>query len=182
MTEALLLVDIQNDYFPGGAMELVGSQEAGVEAGRLLQKFRQMSLPVIHIQHISTRAGAGFFLPDTNGVELHESVSPLPGETVIQKNYPNSFRETSLLEHLLELKTSRLFIAGMMTQMCIDSTTRAAADLGFNCVLAQDACATRDLTFGDIKVSAHNVQTAFLAALNGLFAQVTTVEEVCATL
>lgn len=179
MTQALLLVDIQNDYFPGGAMELVGSPAAGIEAGRLLQKFRQMSLPVIHIQHVSTREGAGFFLPDTTGVELHETVAPLPGETVIQKNYPNSFRETRLLENLLELQVSRLFIAGMMTQMCIDSTTRAAVDLGFNCVLAHDACATRDLSFNDVKISAQEVQTAFLAALNGLFAQVKTVEEIC---
>ena len=182
MAQALLLVDIQNDYFPGGAMELVGSPAAGVEAGRLLKKFRQMSLPVIHVPHISTRAGASFFLPDTDGVEFHESVSPLPGETVMQKNYPNSFRETALLEHLQELQVSRLYIAGMMTQMCIDSTTRAAADLGFNCVLAQDACATRDLSFDGMTVSAHNVQTAFLAALNGLFAQVTSVETVCASL
>ena len=100
----------------------------------------------------------------------------------MQKNYPNSFRETALLEHLQELQVSRLYIAGMMTQMCIDSTTRAAADLGFNCVLAQDACATRDLSFVGMTVSAHNVQTAFLAALNGLFAQVTSVETVCASL
>ena len=182
MTQALLLIDIQNDYFPGGAMELVGSPAAGREAGRLLQKFRQMSLPVIHVQHVSTRKGAGFFVADTKGVEFHESVSPLPVEPVFQKNYPNSFRETSLLEHLQEIGVSQLVIAGMMTQMCVDSTTRAAADLGFSCILAHDACATRDLTFNDITVSAHNVQTAFLAALNGLFAEVVTVEEVCARL
>ncbi len=180
MTQALLLIDIQNDYFPGGAMELSGSSLAGVLAGKLLQAFRQKGLPVVHIQHISTRPGATFFVPDTAGVQIHESVAPEAGETVFQKNFPNSFRETPLLEYLRKLEVTRLVIAGMMTQMCIDTSTRAAADLGFQCLLAHDACATKDLTFSGATVSAENVQTAFLAALNGLFAQVLTVEEICA--
>jgi nicotinamidase-related amidase len=179
MTKALLLIDIQNDYFPGGAMELVGSPQAGMQGGKLLATFRQKSLPVIHVQHISTRPGATFFLPDTAGVRIHESVAPIAGETVFQKNFPNSFRETPLLEHLRKLEVTQLVIAGMMTQMCIDTSTRAAADLGFQCLLAHDACATKDLSFGGATVSAGNVQTAFLAALNGLFARVLSVEEIC---
>ena len=182
MNQALLLIDIQNDYFPDGAMELVGSSEAGVQAARLLQVYRQKSLPVIHIQHISPQKGATFFLPNTKGAQIHESVTPVEGETVFQKNYPNSFRETRLLEHLHEHHVSQLVIAGMMTHMCIDTTTRAAADLGFQCVLAHDACATRALSFGGAAVFAENVQTAFLAALGGLFAKVLSVEEVCANL
>ena len=182
MNQALLLIDIQNDYFPGGAMELVGSPAAGVQAGKLLQAFRQKARPVIHIQHISTRPGATFFLPDTPGVEIHGSVAPKAGETVFQKNYPNSFRETPLLEHLRKHQITQLVIAGMMTQMCVDSTTRAAADLGFQCVLAHDACATRGLSFGGKTVPAESVQTAFLAALNGLFAKVQSVEEVISNL
>ena len=67
MTRALLLVDIQNDYFPGGAMELPGSPAAGAKAGMLLRAFRQKGHPVVHMQHISTRRGATFFLPDTPG-------------------------------------------------------------------------------------------------------------------
>jgi nicotinamidase-related amidase len=182
MNQALLLIDIQNDYFPDGAMELAGSPKAGVQAARLLQVYRQKSLPVIHVQHISARKGATFFLPNTKGVQIHESVRPVEGETVFQKNYPNSFRETRLLEHLREHRVSQLVIAGMMTHMCIDTTTRAAADLGFQCVLAHDACATRALSFGGATVPAESVQTAFLAALGGLFAKVLSVEEVCATL
>jgi nicotinamidase-related amidase len=182
MNQALLLIDIQNDYFPSGAMELAGGSEAGVQAARLLQAYREKSLPAIHIQHISTRKGATFFLPNTRGVQFHECVTPAKGETVFQKNYPNSFRETGLLEHLRERQVSQLVIAGMMTHMCVDTTTRAAADLGFQCVLAHDACATRALSFGGTTVSAENVQTAFLAALGGLFAKVLSAEEVCATL
>jgi nicotinamidase-related amidase len=179
MNQALLIIDIQNDYFPGGAMELVGSPAAGAQAGKLLQAFRQKARPVIHMQHISTRPGATFFLPNTSGVQIHESAAPKAGETVFQKNYPNSFRETPLLEHLRKNQITQLVIAGMMTQMCIDTTTRAAADLGFQCVLAHDACATKSLSFGGVTVSAENVQTAFLAALNGLFARVLSTDEFC---
>ncbi len=179
MTTALLIIDIQNDYFPGGAMELAGSEEAGAQAGKLIDAFRRKSLPVIHVQHISTRPGATFFVPGTRGVEFHSCVSPRAGETIIQKNFPNSFRDTPLLQHLRDSNITRLVIAGMMTQMCVDSTVRAAADLGFACSLAHDACATKSLSFGGVTVPAESVQTAFIAALNGLFAKVQSVDELC---
>jgi len=171
MGSALLIVDIQNDYFPGGAMELVGSAEAADRAAGLLRAFREKGAPVIHMQHVSTRPAATFFRPGTEGVKIHASVAPLASETVFQKHFPNSFRETPLLEHLRGKDIGRLVIAGMMTHMCIDTTTRAAADLGFECLLAHDACATRDLAFGTGKVAAKDVHTAFIAALNGLFAK-----------
>lgn len=180
MNQALLLIDIQNDYFPGGAMELVGSPAAATEAARLLRSFREQDRPIVHIQHVSSRPGATFFLPETPGVEIHESVAPRAGEAVFRKHYPNSFRETPLQDHLRQRGITELVIGGMMTQMCVDSTTRAAADLGFQCVLAGDACATRNLSFGGVTVAAENVQLAFLAALNGLFAKVSTAEEICA--
>jgi nicotinamidase-related amidase len=182
MTTALLIVDIQNDYFPGGAMENVGATEAGQHAAQLLEAFRRKSLPVIHIQHISKRPGATFFLPGTARAEIHESVVPDKGETLFQKYFPSAFRETPLLEHLRKERITRLAIVGMMTHMCIDTTTRAAADLGFSCLLAQDACATRALTFKGVQVPAGNVQAAYLAALNGPFAKVMPASEVAAEL
>lgn len=178
MNQALVIVDIQNDYFPGGKMELVGSDAAAGEAARLLRAFRERGAPIFHIQHISTRPGATFFVPDTEGVKIHESVAPLASETVITKHFPNSFRETRLLEALRAAKIERLAIAGMMTHMCIDTTTRAAADLGFQCMLAHDACATRDLSFGGSNIAARDVHTAFLASLNGLFAKVIPAREI----
>lgn len=182
MSIALLLVDIQNDYFPGGAMQLSGPEKAAAAAAALLKAFRERSLPVVHIQHLSARPGATFFIPGTAGAEIHVSVRPLPGEAVFQKHFPNSFRETPLLAHLRQKNISRLLIAGMMTHMCIDTTTRAAADLGFSCLLAHDACATRALAFGGQQVSAENVQAAFLAALNGLFAKVASSRDLLADL
>jgi len=172
MKTALLLIDIQNDYFPGGRMELVGSQQASLRAKDLLTLFRDRNLPIIHIQHISNRKGASFFLPDTAGVEIHANVSPLPGETIIQKSFPNSFRNTDLLTRLKDAKVSQLVICGMMTHMCVDATVRAAFDNGFNCVVIHDACATRGLSFNGDEIPSVMVHGAFLAALGAVYAQV----------
>jgi nicotinamidase-related amidase len=172
MKTALVLVDIQNDYFPGGKMELVGSPEACQRAELLLDGFRRTQQPVVFIQHIATRPGAAFFLANSIGVEIHPVIKPKGNETVIQKHYPNSFRETFLLEHLLANHVSRLIICGMMTHMCVDATVRAAYDLGFECLVAGDACATRDLQFEGQKVPAEYVHWSFLAALNGTYADV----------
>jgi nicotinamidase-related amidase len=178
MSKALLIIDIQNDYFPDGPMELVRSPEAGRRAGELLCAFRAMQLPVIHIQHLSTRPGATFFLPGTPGAEIHPCVAPAEGEPVFRKHFPNSFRETGLLGHLRENGITGLAIAGMMTHMCVDTTVRAAFDLGFACTLAHDACATRDLAFDGRTVAAEQVQMSYVAALGSLFARALSVEEI----
>jgi nicotinamidase-related amidase len=180
MTTALLIIDIQNDYFPGGTMTLVGADAAAANAARLLKAFRERGLPVFHVQHLSTRPGATFFLPDTRGAEIHEAVKPAAGESVTVKHFPNCFRETRLLEALRAKQVDKLVVAGMMTHMCVDTTVRAAADLGFACQLAGDGCATRDLVFNGEKVEAKNVQLAYLAGLNGLFAAVLPTEKLCA--
>jgi nicotinamidase-related amidase len=176
MTTALLIVDIQNDYFPGGPMELEGATEAGLNASRALGKFRDSSNPVIFIQHVSQRPGATFFLPETDGMEIHESVKPLDEDMIFQKQFPNSFRETPLLDHLQKLNVRRLVICGMMTHMCVDATVRAAFDYGFECVVLGDACATRGLLYGDVVIPAEQVHGAFLAALDGIYAKVQSVE------
>ena len=172
MPTVLVLIDIQNDYFPGGAIELNGSDAAAQNAALLLTAARAHGTPVVHIQHISTRPGATFFLPGTPGAEINTAVTPLPSEEVIVKHFPNAFRETGLLEHLRGLGIDTLVLAGMMTHMCVDTTVRAAADLGFTCHLAGDACATRALEYCGTVVPAGQVQAAYLAGLNRLFANV----------
>jgi nicotinamidase-related amidase len=179
MSTALLIIDIQNDYFPGGTMELAGAAAAAANAARLLKSFRERGLPVFHVQHLATRPNATFFLPNTRGAEIHEAVQPAAGESVTVKHFPNCFRETNLLEALRAKQVTKLVVAGMMTHMCVDTTVRAAADLGFSCQLAADACATRDLVFNGEKVEAKNVQLAYLAGLNGLFAAVLPTEKLC---
>ncbi|MDR2962409.1 MAG: cysteine hydrolase [Bacteroidales bacterium] len=175
--KALIIIDIQNDYFEGGANPLAGSLAASEHAKKLLHDFRQKSLPVVHVQHFSTRAGSAFFIPNTQGVEIHESVQPISGEKVIAKHFPNSFRETDLLEYLQAQGVTELVFCGMMTQMCVDATVRAAKDFGFNCTLISDACATKNLEIQGQTVAAAEVQKSFLAALSYFYAEVKTEEE-----
>lgn len=172
MNTALLLIDIQNDYFPGGKMEVPGSVDAGLRAREVLDFFRKKMMPVIHVRHLSVRPGATFFLPGTPGAEIHENVRPLPTEALIEKNYPNCFRGTPLLEILKKDGITNLVFAGMMTQMCVDATVRAAFDHGFGCTVLHDACAAGQLRFAGQTVAASQVHSAFLAALDGLYANV----------
>jgi nicotinamidase-related amidase len=172
MQQALVLVDIQNDYFAGGAMELVGMEAAAERAAAMLAHFRAQGWPVFHIQHVSTRPGATFFLPGTSGVEHHGSVAPREGETIVRKHFPNAFRESGLVAGLEAAGAKQLVICGAMSHMCIDATTRAAFDLGYDCSVIADACATRDLVFNGETVAAANVHAAFMAALASPYARV----------
>lgn len=176
--KALLIIDIQNDYFKGGAYELVNPQIASSNAKRLLENFRKKDMPIFHIQHISTKANATFFLPNTNGVLIHEDVKPLENEIVITKNFPNSFSKTSLLEEIKKQDIKELIICGMMTHMCIDTTTRAAFDLGFDCVVSYDACCSKDLEFNKNKIIAQDVHDSFMASLSGIFAKVLNTDDI----
>jgi nicotinamidase-related amidase len=175
---ALLLVDIQNDYFPDGKMTLDGVAAASINASRLLSRFREKGIPVFHIRHLALQPHATFFLPDTPGSEIHLSVEPREDEAVIVKHFPNSFRETSLQAQLQKAGIVSLVVCGAMSHMCIDATVRAACDLGFRCRVAHDACATRALAFGHETVPAAKVHAAFMAALSAAYAEVLPTEEV----
>ena len=177
MTTALVLVDIQNDYFPEGAMELVDMTRAADNAAQLLAQFRARGAPIVHIQHLSVRPGSTFFLPGTRGAEHHASVYPVDGEAIVQKNFPNSFRATALLETLQRIGAEALLIVGAMSHMCVDATTRAAFDLGYSCSVAADACATRDLVFNATTIAAAHVHGAFMAALSAPYARVASTAE-----
>lgn len=170
--QALILIDIQNDYFPGGKFELHNPGEAAAKAALALAAYRRMGLPVFHIRHESIQPGAAFFHPGTPGADIHHSVAPIEGERVLVKHAPNSFFGTGLHAELQALGISRLTVCGMMTHMCIDTTVRAARDYGYTVTLLEDACATRDLVRQGQGVPAATVQQAFLAALHGTFAKV----------
>lgn len=176
MARALVLVDLQKDYFPGGAHPLVGPEDAVAAAARLLEAFRDAGDPVVHVRHLWDEPEATFMR--TGGVEIHAAVAPLDGEPVIEKAHPNSFLETQLQEHLRAVGADELVVCGMMTSMCVDATVRAAVDLGFGATVAHDACATRDLEFAGTVVPAAQVQAAFLAALADGYAAVVSSDEI----
>lgn len=158
-------------------MELVGIEEAGARAGDLLKRFRKNRWSTVHVQHLSVGDRSTFFLPHTRGAEIHEMVHPLQGERVVQKHFPNSFRETRLHSELTKAGIERLVICGAMSHMCIDATTRAGADLGFECVVIHDACSTKDLRFGGKIIPADDVHGAFMAALESAYAKVMSLGE-----
>lgn len=170
--QALLIIDVQNDYFPGGRFELAGAVEALERTGAVLRRFREKGLPVIFVRHINTRPGASFFLPDTSGAEIHPDIAPRGDEPVVVKHAPNSFFQTNLLEVLQAGKVSGLVVCGMMTHMCIDTTVRAAKDYGIPVTLLYDACAAGDLEIRGRSISAQMVHDAYMAGLDGMFAEI----------
>ena len=172
MTTALLVVDVQNDYFTDGAMALVGMDAAADNCRRLLQSARSRAMPIYHLQHLASHEGATFFIPDTPGAEIHPQAAPAEDEPVIRKHFPSGFRDTDLDERLREDGVTSLVICGAMSHMCIDTTTRAAFDLGYSNTLIADACATRDLEFDGRQVAAADVHAAYMAGLGAVFARV----------
>lgn len=151
---ALLIVDIQNFYFPGDGPGLSGAVPASLIAREVLELFREKEQLVVHVRHKADR-----------GYEIHENVEPASDEKVITKDEINSFQNTDLLDYLRNNEITRLVIIGMQTHMCLEAATRAAHDFGFECVVIQDACATRDVQHGDKIVKAEDVHASTLASL-----------------
>ncbi len=172
MNTALILVDVQNDYFKGGRNELVNPEQSVAQAERALTLFREKDLPIIYIQHINLQEGATFFLPNSDGIKIHEQIYPLAKEKIITKHFTDSFFKTELHEYLKALDIKRLVICGMMSHMCIDTTVRMAKQLGYEVLLLADACTTKDLSWKDTLIPAEIVHQTFMASLQGTFAKV----------
>ena len=172
---ALIVVDIQNDYFPGGKWPLVGAEAAADNAVRVIQAARDAGDLIVFIRHESG-ADAPFFTPGSDGAKLHPKVLNLESEPVVLKHFPNSFRETGLQALLKDKGVENLLIIGSMSHMCIDATTRAAADLGYKVKVIEDACASRDLEFNGTVVPAAQVHAAFMSALGFAYAEVVTTQ------
>ncbi|NTE56109.1 cysteine hydrolase [Agrobacterium tumefaciens] len=170
---AIVVVDLQNDYFPGGKYELVGINEAAKNAARVIEAARAKGDRVIHVQHIFPSKDAPFFTPGSEGIEINPAVAPREGETVVVKNYPNSFLKTELKEILDADGIEDVVVVGAMSHMCIDATTRAASDFGYKTTVVQDACATRDLEHEGITVPASSVHAAMMSALGFAYATIT---------
>lgn len=179
-TRALLIIDLQNDYFEGGLFPLVNTEAAARTAARLLSAARAAGDLVIHVRHVSEGPDGGFFLKDSHGAEIHPLVAPAPGEAVVVKNQINAFLGTDLKARLDAAGIRDLTVVGAMTHMCVDAAVRAASDFGFQVTVVADAVATRDLDFDGATVPAAQVQTAFLSALGFAYARVVPAEALLA--
>ena len=158
---ALLIVDVQEFYFPGGRMQLVNPEQAGMNAGLLLDHFRNNKMPVYHVRHN--------FEP---GGDIHPYVKPQGDEPVVSKDQVNAFVGTGLLEMMQRDSIEQLVVCGMQTHMCLEAAVRAAHDLGFSCLVASDACATRALQYEEHIIPAKNVHYSTLNTLQGTYARV----------
>ncbi|EWY39022.1 hypothetical protein N825_08450 [Skermanella stibiiresistens SB22] len=174
---ALLIIDIQNDYFPDGKWTLSGMDAVADNAARLLAAARAAGEMVVHIRHEFTRPEAPFFVAGSDGARIHPKVTPIEGETVVLKHFPNSFRETDLKGILDRNGVTDLTICGAMSHMCVDAATRAAADFGYACTVVHDACASRDLEFDGTLVPAVHAHSAFMSALGFAYAKLVTTDD-----
>ena len=163
--KTLIIIDIQDFYFPGGKSALVAPEKAAANAALLLSDFRRKNLIVIHVRHNSEPGG-----------KINDIVKPLPSEKIISKDAINCFVGTDLLDFLRNNKTDTLVICGMQTHMCVEAATRAASDYGFKCILIHDACATKDLKFGDKIIKAEDVHYSTLSTLKN-YAEVISTDE-----
>jgi nicotinamidase-related amidase len=171
---ALLLIDIQNDYFPSGRFTLQGAPDAAERAAELLTRFRGSGLPVLHVRHADADPAAPFLGAGTPGAHIHPPLSPRVTEAVIVKAEPNAFHDTGLDERLRGLGVSELVVAGMMSNMCVDATVRAALDLGYRVTLVAEACAASEVRFEGAVVPASQVHAAFMGALADAGAELST--------
>ncbi|WP_353499687.1 cysteine hydrolase family protein [Vibrio chaetopteri] len=165
---ALILIDIQNDYFNDGKLPLHQPEAAASKAASILSWFRSRGETVIHVQHENTDTSKPFLLAGSIGQKIHDSVAPKDGEVVITKGYPNAFWETELETTLKQCGVTSIVIVGMMTHMCVSTTARAAMERGFTVKVLADACATRSLGLFGKEISAELVHTTALAELQML--------------
>ncbi|MCT2592686.1 isochorismatase family protein [Streptomyces sp. N2-109] len=171
----LILIDVQNTYRTG-VMALEGAEEAVAAAARLLERARAAGTPVIHVINdggentpYDIRAHIG---------ALSDEVAPAEGETVVVKQFPNSFHATELEKTLTGLGAAPgsgkdLILAGFMTHMCVNYTSQGAFNLGYRPSVVAEATATRALTCPDGSVlPAATLQTAALTGITDLFGTV----------
>jgi nicotinamidase-related amidase len=173
---ALLVIDVQNDYFPAGKMALFAPEHALENIQHLEKVFHQAQAPIIYIQHIAASPEAPFFVAGTHGVKLHADLAINSASIIVEKQFPNSFFQTDLKEILDQLGVEQVIITGMMTHMCVDATSRAAAEYGYQPIVIADATATKDLEYTGRTVIADDVQTAYLSSFQ-MFAKIETTQK-----
>lgn len=163
----LLIIDAQEEY-RSGAMALPHLQPALDEIVRLLAAAREAGTPVVHVRHLGITGG--LFDPQGLRGQIMPEVTPLAGETVIEKRLPNAFAGTELHELLQQHGHLDLIVCGFMTHSSVSTTVRAAKDYGYRCTLVDKACATRDLPWQDGSVEAEQVHRMEMTILADNFA------------
>ena len=176
---ALIVIDAQQEYFaPLGKVVLPGGPAAAHGIAAALDWARGRDVPVLHVVHESRKPGATIFAPGSPALEIHPDARPRDGEPVLQKHLPGSFTGTSLESLLRQHGVQRVVLAGFMTQMCVDTTARQAAHLGFQVTVLADATAAMGVTGPDGEpIAAEQVHRTHLGSLRGFLADVARVAD-----
>ena len=168
---AIVVVDLQNEYWPEGGLPLANIAAAAENAARVIAHGRAAGDLVVNVRH-EMPTGAPVFAPGSHGSQIHSTVAPGKGEVVITKAFPNSFRDTGLKDLLDAKGIEEVVVIGAMSHMCVDATVRAASDFGYRTVTIHDACATRDLEFNGVSAAAAQVHAALMAAFAFAYGEV----------
>lgn len=174
MSRALLVIDVQNEYFTG-ALPITHP------AGHLEQILKAIEaaagkVPTVVIQHHFPQPEMPFFQKGTPGWELHSEIKARPHDLLIEKTMPGSFTNTTLEDWLKENGISTVTIAGYMTHMCCDTTARQAVHRGFTVEFLKDATGTLDLSNEAGEVTAEELHRSILCAQQMLLSEVIDVE------
>lgn len=177
----LLIIDMQKCMAEPTAGER-NNPRAEANIAMLLAAWRTAGAPVIHVRHMSRSPQSGFW-PGQRGAEFQEQFMPLAQELVVEKNVPDAFVHSGLERALRVRGISHLVVAGVSTNISVESTARSAASLGFVTDVASDATFTFARSdHGGIARTAEEVHLMSLANLDGEFATVATSEALLATL
>lgn len=177
---ALIVIDAQQEYFaPIGKVVLPQGAAAVTKIAEALAWARGAKLPVIHVVHESRRPNASIFAPGSPALEIHHDARPVAGEPIVQKHLPGSFTGTRLEEMLRAQGIERVLLAGFMTQMCVDTTARQAAHLGFQVTVLSDATAAMAVTGPEGQtIPAEEVHRTHLGSLSGFLAEIKPLKDV----
>lgn len=146
MTKALLVIDVQNDYFAGGKFPLWSADEALVATAQAIARARAHDVPVIFVQHVAATKPSPLFEADSTGVALHPRIAALVGDSpVVIKAHADSFHDTTLAKELAARGVSELVICGMMTQNCVTHTAISKAAEPYAVTVIPEACTTTDV-------------------------------------
>jgi nicotinamidase-related amidase len=170
---AIVTIDYQMDYFPGGKFPLWRANKAIRNAAAVLDWGRRKGVLIFHVRHEGLDPSASFLAAGTPGTALHPALSVPPdgSEPVIRKHRPDSFLETDLEARLKAAGLKRVIWMGMISWMCVDTTVRAAKAHGFVNYLVEDACAAGWMRHNGLPIFPWASHRAFMAALGSNFAK-----------
>ena len=142
MSKALLVIDLQNDYFPHGKFPLWNTDVVLRNIERAIEKANAQGIPVVHIQHVA-KGVAPFFNEGTPGADIHPRIlAAAPEAPVVVKEFADSFEKTTLEETLTKLGVTDLLVCGMMTQNCVTHTAISKAAEKYSVTILPDCCTT----------------------------------------